>query len=1067
MNCYKFNNNYYGGIFHDNKNDTIHDIRRFRYNMSIYQNLFKTMFNGCMDFCESVTKNTNDNYIKKSTGFYLYIESNNEISDNIYFKPQKNDFFEKMLKIINNNISLVINSNDNENLINIIYEKLNNLINNVEIMNLLYLGKSNNNLFMLFPKIEDYYNYSKSKYFINEPNNISSKYTDYIIDIVKKYNYQYINDKLKKNKKFVNNVYNRINNQFNKLVNTNKDTSGFYLFVWKIKNNKLKKYSSFRKLDLEFIDNYSTIKPFLNKHIMKKHNIHFKDNIIYYIKYPNWFSYTDFVIVIDYISPYSTEKKEIYKNFRQIILDDVIRNIKLNKNYYKNYTLCFFQKPIHIPVISQIHIINIAFDTLFNILHNKTQNDINKLYQSLKKFHNKISQNYNKYKSSYTKNISNVIKSSICKTDEYKYLVLNILICKELFIKYISLENNQKYNNNNCINDKLLFINKIIKIIKPYAYFIETIKNDIMKKNISDLYDYMINNKYKYICLEKNMEIIIKSVVYIGNCTTSLTNTYNKYPKYDDINDIVEKIYSNASNYNNLRIFETVNDICEYNYKDKKDTKHEKYKLFMKEFSDKNKELLIIKDYILYTIYKNTYDNTTNINIKFLKKKIYNISTKIKLYVEDYLYDSGFTILVKKNDYINNVINRIHIDPYLAFTLHDWVYKNKYNKINNVLNLLLLKDYTIVSITHNFELSTKTTFYGYFGNNYNDIYEVILNVNQLVSIDHHLFIDYMENYNSENIIGKTYKYNTNILLKNILLYSCKIEYILTLKNENIDNNIDKYIRYALNTVKIAQKDYIYTKKMERYYDKYINDTIEDFLLEINSIVQDKSTIVKQEYRYLNNPKYAKSYSLCTKNFIIFPDLKWSDLIEKNIIHKYEYINYKLIKAKTVYSNPYFVAFYMNDSLIKNSNLCNNIKGTNEEINIDYNIKKGNNYPHNIKFINNKYLNIMMELYVKTFIFLYEHHNLTCGDVHSYVHYQPFLNYGTIHVHFQSLYKKHMYKYVPLLGMLESDTLDKILRSIKLTDIIKNLSLDTNYYKKYKGISLSCFRPYQFMDMINN
>jgi len=578
----------------------------------------------------------------------------------------------------------------------------------------------------------------------------------------------------------------------------------------------------------------------------------------------------------------------------------------------------------------------------------------------------------------------------------------------------------------------------------------------------------MIENKFKYICLEKNLQIIMGSIVYESSCSTSLGHKHIIYPSQTEINDIINMYNIKNINENiikkNMYYDVDINNLCEDT---KKYNNINKYKLFMKKYNEPINLNLLKKDYIYYTIHKNTFSkNIFDGNmVGYLQKKIYNVMNKLKSHIEDYLKDTGFIILTDQKIFEDLVINRVENDPYLAYYIYDLFYKNKQGKINNILNLLLLKNYTITHISHKNEIMENLIFYGYFNNNNNDIYTVHLTIKKS-KLNFNLFINFMEIYDTDISIGKKYNYYKNNLLKNILLYDCDIKYHITINNiiyEN--NNIDKYIRYAITTTKIYQSDYIYTEKIKKYYDNNIHPTVENFLIDISSIQLNDMSIVKPEYRYLNNPKYVNSYSLCTTDYIIFPDLKWSNLIEKNIIHKYNYINYKLIDAKSKYSNPYFVAFYMKNDLIKNSNLCNRIK-SNINANINKNILKGNNYPHNIKFINKTHINSMKEMYIKTLIFLYEHHNLTYADVNSYVHYQPYLNYGTFHVHFQSLYKKNAYIYLPSLSMIESDTLDKILRSIKITDIIKNISLNNNYYNDYIGVSLSCFRPYQFLDIID-
>lgn len=116
--------------------------------------------------------------------------------------------------------------------------------------------------------------------------------------------------------------------------------------------------------------------------------------------------------------------------------------------------------------------------------------------------------------------------------------------------------------------------------------------------------------------------------------------------------------------------------------------------------------------------------------------------------------------------------------------------------------------------------------------------------------------------------------------------------------------------------------------------------------------------------------------------------------------------------------------------------------TREEITAPTGILKPEGYLHGSRFLNLEHLPGLKKLFMETHDFLEGNStfNITRNDIETYVHYNPYGNFSTLHVHFVHISHKYA-------AASDTEHLIRIERTLDLFDIIQNMERREDYYQK--------------------
>ncbi len=831
----------------------------------------------------------------KEYNLFLNFFSNNII---IFYKNIK------VFQNSNNNILLKINKDFLEQKNILIYNKM--LLNN----NNIYLIKSNlynsnnfNYLFLsffekykiklnFFYKIQD--NFFNKSFFLFDKNNIIKNKKL----ILKKKFFIYFKNKQK--------LFYLNYNKIKKLILNNSSYDLFYsekLFL-----NKFFIKSIFFNISYISIIFYFLIKNNLEINNLIKSKKSLKDLLL--LNNKSKISKKKFLYL---------KKKIIYFYFSTYIYSFISSNFKINfyKNKYFNkkekininndikYNLTF----ANITFLEFIKNINISIIIFYNFLSKFNDNEIFFINKKLKKYffvsfsiNNLISYNNIFILLFYNKNLK-LDSLLLFKYNNYKKL--NILNHFSILFDKKILNINLKINNNYFFLDKKNNFN--ISII--WFSKLNKLKNKYKLINKTD-FKYYTNNSFKIKNNSQNFKIF---TLYNYNNFNNTKNVNNKFKSYFFISLFLHKPYILSKNFisdyfiikkniKKLQIINTKNINYKLNFL---------YLLFNNKLENKinsfySEKLLNIKINIsnnfLTKLIK--YDNSSNINIFFYKKK-------------NYIYNFSY-IFEKKWAYYLNIFYIKKINKLIKFNLfYNIILINENYNIDILIKKYWINNYlksNILLFTNNYYydywLFYKSTFnFLFLSNNY----YIDLNKNNKLKL-----YNFKSNYispkiqsNNSDILNKLF-FNKAIKIKKIFpintLYLFRVQIKANFKENKLSNILFSYLsnsnenNYILNFIKFKFLNFKLKFVLTKYNNIYIQNI---FLININYIFSYILSLYSiKNYKLNKNFKKIKNNNLFILNKIFYLSSNKQKLINNYngwiyIINQSDllFLNYKKIIAK--------------------------------------------------------------------------------------------------------------------------------------------------------------------------
>ena len=1020
---------------------TLTSVRKIRLDTTAVQNLFHESFMTHIPYVATIRKKQNISTLRIPSKV-LYIESNSYEEDRKYIgndSSATDNFYVKLIEYINQNWRDVYAPNGKTHLA----DSIGDIPLDRIYVQQYQISDDELYLFLALPNVEDYYN-AKFSYADDKPITPIANLRDKIIErniknILDNYlqpkgdredhidnkedHIDFINNKEDLEKK----IRDRLKDTYTKWENTSRDSIKYHLFVWKIMGDNIVTPRSFRELTGEYIKPIKYIQQDFNLWLQESYNITLPENIIYYIKYPTYYVYTDFAITVEYVSPYFNERRHVYKNNRYILLSDIIYNLENNYTYH-DYKLTFYLEPKFIPVRTKKELINKGFKILSRLLKDIPESSI-QLHTFADCIYDEVRDRIKKIRLSDNKIIP------VSDMSKIRLLKFNLSLCKKVFLDHL----NKPFSNTHFVNDKISFVNKIINLVKPYDKFIDKLST------ISDIdlqYKFLSDNAFNYYLAYRGIIILIDIIG--ASYQPSILHSYSNYPTMKEIRNLSGQSGQPNQSLKNKDI------PCE-------DTQSDYYN----SVSTKNYDTeSLMSSYIIYLIYRKTFDTKLLSKpdlLKTLSKICNSVLRRLEYYLRTHLEMTSLIRYISYDKASNVILKKLFFtrDYMIFFYLYDSFKQNDYKKVDSVINMLLLSEYAVMKVMYRNAYDTEFHVWGSFCPKF--LHKVIITYKP-IDIDGDVIKQYFETTQTLNLVGNTNKFMINHLIKSYLYMDCQID---TDNPISFDNLYMHDILFDL--IQIYGKDCEWDDNLRKYFINYVSPTVEPWLINLLNIRSQSDQTTTLERNILKVDEFRDKFYWCTSAFAVFPDIKW-EVINYSVQIQYEKLSQDLLKYRNRFSNPYFISYYMTPSIRSNS-LC----GADRIIPHTY---KDLKYKNTIKDITFDDLVSIKELYVANIIKMWKGFNVSIDELHSVAHYMADMKTGTFHLHFITLNKENIYTGSQYLDFHKLETYHKQFRCIKTTDIINNLEIaqknnNVNYYNKYQGCALTFPRFYEMMDLIRD
>ena len=134
----------------------------------------------------------------------------------------------------------------------------------------------------------------------------------------------------------------KIKTTYERIYSTTNILLSWLIFIKDANGEPIK---SIKHLSHEHIPLLVYIKSEMIKAIKKLYPYIFKENLFFFHEYPTYRYYNKFHIVVRYLHPLYIEQIQLFIYDRNILLKDIINNLHLNTDYYKNKIYSF-----HVPI---------------------------------------------------------------------------------------------------------------------------------------------------------------------------------------------------------------------------------------------------------------------------------------------------------------------------------------------------------------------------------------------------------------------------------------------------------------------------------------------------------------------------------------------------------------------------------------------------------------------------------------------------------------------------------------------------------------------------------------------